>query len=210
MNNLVIVFAKNPQPGKCKTRLAKSIGDEKALEVYKELLKHTARTIGKVKANRAVFYSEEIRSGDLWSDTKFQKQVQSKGHLGQKMQAAFAWGFAQGFSKICIVGSDLFELRASDLENAFLKLDQNDAVFGPANDGGYYLMGMSRFYKNAFLKKAWSTEIVLQKTLEDLKGLSLAFLDTKTDIDTVEDLAKHPEFHPYIPAQMLRKLSKDL
>ncbi|MBZ9627177.1 TIGR04282 family arsenosugar biosynthesis glycosyltransferase [Psychroflexus sp. CAK57W] len=206
MKKLVIVFAKNPEPGKCKTRLAKSIGDEKALEVYKELIKHTAKTIGNANTSRAVFYSEEIQTQDLWNDTLFQKEIQSNGHLGQKMQAAFEWGFEQGYSKICIVGSDLFELETSDIDKAFQELEQTDIVFGPANDGGYYLMGMTRFYKNAFLEKAWSTESVLEKTIEDLKGLKLAFLKTKTDIDTLEDLAKHPEFHHYIPDHILKTL----
>lgn len=209
MENLVIVFAKNPELGKCKTRLAKSIGDEKALEVYKELLKHTAKTIGNVNASRAVFYSEEIQKKDIWNDNLFQKQVQIEGHLGEKIQAAFEWGFDQGYSKICIVGSDLFELETSDIEKAFHELEQNDAVFGPANDGGYYLMGMTRFYKKAFLDKAWSTETVLGKTVEDLKGLNIAFLETKTDIDTVEDLMKHPEFHYYIPQNILKTSTKN-
>lgn len=206
MENLVIVFAKNPELGKCKTRLAKSIGNEKALEVYEKLIKHTAKTISNVNTSRAVFYSEEIQNQDLLDDALFQKQVQSQGHLGQKMQAAFEWGFEQGYSKICIVGSDLFELKASDIENAFQELEQNNIVFGPANDGGYYLMGMTQLYKSAFLEKEWSTETVLQKTIEDLQGLNIAFLETKTDIDTVEDLVKHPEFHHYIPNEILKEL----
>jgi rSAM/selenodomain-associated transferase 1 len=207
MDNLIIVFAKNPELGTCKTRLAKSIGDEKALEVYKELIVHTARTLSQVKASRVVFYSEKIETHDFWDDALFQKQVQSKGHLGQKMQAAFEWGFAQGYTKICIVGSDLFELEVSDIEEAFRQLQQNDIVFGPANDGGYYLMGMAQLYKNAFLDKAWSTSSVLQQTIEDLSDLTIAFLNTKTDIDTVEDLAKHRELHNYIPKTILNTLN---
>lgn len=209
MENLIIVFAKNPEPGKCKTRLAKSIGDEKALEVYRELLKHTAETIGKVNAHRAVFYSEEIHQNDFWDEALFQKQVQSRGHLGKKMQAAFEWGFNRDYSKICIVGSDLLELEPEDVERAFDELEHKDLVFGPASDGGYYLMGMARFYKNAFLDKAWSTETVLENTLKDLEGLNISYLETKTDIDTVEDLVKHPEFHKYIPNQILNKLRQD-
>lgn len=207
MEKLVIVFAKNPGLGKCKTRLAKSIGDGKALEVYKKLIQHTAKTISNVNASRAVFYSEEIQEKDFWEDSKFQKQVQIQGHLGQKMQAAFEWGFAKGYSKICIVGSDLFELETTDINKAFQELEESDVVFGPANDGGFYLMGMNRFYKKAFLEKAWSTETVLKKTIQDLEGLDIAFLETKTDIDTVEDLVKHPEFHEYISNSILKKLT---
>ncbi|MFO7743791.1 MAG: TIGR04282 family arsenosugar biosynthesis glycosyltransferase [Psychroflexus sp.] len=207
MEKLVIVFAKNPELGKCKTRLAKSIGDKKALEVYKELIQHTAKTIGTVNASRAVFYSEEIQNRDFWDDTLFQKKVQGDGHLGQKMQIAFEWGFEQGYSKICIVGSDLFELRTSDIEKAFQELDKTDMVFGPANDGGYYLMGMSKLHQNAFLKKAWSTETVLEKTIQDLQGLNLTFLEAKTDIDTVEDLVIYSDFHNYIPNQILKELT---
>lgn len=114
------------------------------------------------------------------------------------MAATFEWGFAQGYTKICIVGSDLLELETSYIAQAFHELMQNNLVFGSANDGGYYLMGMNKFYKNAFLEKAWSTEVVLQKTLEDLKGLSVAFLQTKTDIDTIKNALGHPEFKAII------------
>jgi rSAM/selenodomain-associated transferase 1 len=203
MDKLVIVFAKNPELGKCKTRLAESIGDEKALEIYKKLIKHTAKTLSKVNANRAVFYSEEIQNQDFWDDEIFQKQVQTQGHLGQKMQAAFDWGFHKGYKQVCIVGSDLFELEVSDIHNAFQALETHDLVFGPAEDGGYYLMGMSAFYPEAFKDKAWSTELVLKKTLQDLKGKSFQLLKEKNDIDTVDDLKKHREFHHFIPHKFL-------
>jgi len=201
MKELVIVFAKNPELGKCKTRLAKSIGDEKALNIYKELIKHTANTLKQVKADLVVFYSEAIQRKDLWDDDYFQKQVQIEDHLGEKMKAAFEWGFAQGYSKICIVGSDLMELEATDIEKAFMELNDNRVVFGPANDGGFYLMGMTQLYHKAFLNKAWSTESVLEKTLQDLEGLPIALLGTKTDIDYVEDALKHPELQAIIKRQ---------
>ena len=198
-----MVFAKNPELGKCKTRLAKSIGDEKALEIYKTLLRHTAETLAQVEADRVVFYSEQIQHRDLWDENVFQKQVQIQGHLGEKMQAAFEWGFAQGYSKICIVGSDLMELQASDLDQAFLELENHDVVFGPAQDGGFYLMGMTQLYKQAFLNKAWSTETVLENTLRDLKGLEYALLETKTDIDYVENALQHEELKAIIEGKMV-------
>ena len=198
-----MVFAKNPELGKCKTRLAKSIGDEKALEIYKTLLRHTAETLAQVEADRVVFYSEQIQHSDLWDENVFQKQVQIQGHLGEKMQAAFEWGFAQGYSKICIVGSDLMELQASDLDQAFLELENHDVVFGPAQDGGFYLMGMTQLYKRAFLDKAWSTETVLEDTIRDIKGLKYALLETKTDIDYVENALQHQELKAIIERKMV-------
>jgi rSAM/selenodomain-associated transferase 1 len=203
MDKLVIVFAKNPELGKCKTRLAVSIGDENTLAVYKALIQYTAQVLSKLKEDCVVFYSEDIQTDDLWDDAKFQKQVQSQGHLGKKMQAAFEWGFHKGYKQVSIVGSDLFELEVSDIHDAFQALETNDLVFGPAEDGGYYLMGMSAFYPEAFKDKAWSTELVLKETLQDLKGKSFQLLKEKNDIDTVDDLKKYKKFHHFIPNKFL-------
>jgi glycosyltransferase A (GT-A) superfamily protein (DUF2064 family) len=119
------------------------------------------------------------------------------------MQAAFEWGFAQGYSKICIVGSDLMELQSTDLDQAFQELEAHDVVFGPAQDGGFYLMGMTQLYKRAFLDKAWSTETVLEDTLQDLKGFKYALLETKTDIDYVENALQHQELKAIIEGNIV-------
>ena len=203
MDKLVIVFTKNPEIGKCKTRLAVSIGDENTLAVYKTLIQYTAQVLSKLKEDCVVFYSEDIQTDDLWDDANFQKQVQSQGHLGKKMQAAFEWGFHKGYKQVCIVGSDLFELEVSDIHDAFQALETHDLVFGPAEDGGYYLMGMSAFHPEAFKDKAWSTELVLKETLQDLKSNSFQLLKEKNDIDTVDDLKKYQEFHHFIPNKFL-------
>ena len=203
MDKLVIVFAKNPEIGKCKTRLAVSIGDENTLAVYKTLIQYTAQVLSKLKEDCVVFYSEDIQTDDLWDDANFQKQVQSQGHLGKKMQAAFEWGFHKGYKQVCIVGSDLFELEVSDIHDAFQALETHDLVFGPAEDGGYYLMGMSALHSEAFKDKAWSTELVLKETLKDLKSNSFQLLKEKNDIDIVDDLKKYKEFHHFIPNKFL-------
>lgn len=204
--NLVIVFTRNPELGKCKTRLAASIGNENALEVYKKLIQHTSQCVQKVNADAVAFYTEKIQLNDAWPDEHFQKQIQIEGHLGAKMQVAFEWGFAKGYAKICIVGSDLFSLETSDIHEAFLKLGKSDLVLGPAEDGGYYLMGMKKLYPEAFRNKTWSTNTVLKETLQDLQRKSVTLLPSKNDIDTVEDLIQHPAFHPYIPVEVLAKL----
>ena len=203
MDKLVIVFAKNPELGKCKTRVAVSIGDENTLAVYKTLIQYTAQVLSKLKEDCVVFYSEDIQTDDLWDDANFQKQVQSQGHLGKKMQAAFEWGFHKGYKQVCIVGSDLFELEVSDIHDAFQALETHDLVFGPAEDGGYYLMGMSALHSEAFKDKAWSTELVLKETLHDLEGNSFQLLKEKNDIDTIDDLKKYQEFHHLIPNKFL-------
>lgn len=201
----MIVFTRNPELGKCKTRLAASIGNRNALDVYKKLIHHTSHCVQKVDADAVAFYTEKIQLNDAWLDEHFQKQIQIEGHLGEKMQAAFQWGFAKGYSKICIVGSDLYSLEASDISKAFLQLEKTDLVFGPAEDGGYYLMGMKKLHAEAFRNKAWSTDKVLKETLADLNGKSVTLLHTQNDIDTLEDLIKHSELHQFIPKEVRDK-----
>lgn len=194
---LLIVFTKNPELGKCKTRLAKSIGDKAALEVYNRLIKHTAEIVQNSGVDVAIFYSEYIEDNDFWSNSDFQKQVQVEGHLGKKMQSAFQYGFDKSYSKICIIGTDLLDLEISDIKDAFQLLEKTDLVFGPAEDGGYYLMGMRKMISEAFLNKAWSTNSVLEQTLEDTKKFSHSLLKIKNDIDTIEDLKAYQEFSRY-------------
>ncbi len=203
--NLIIVFTRNLELGKCKTRLAASIGDKNALAIYKILIQHTSNCVQAVDADAVAFYTENIQKNDAWPDSFFQKQLQIEGHLGKKMQTAFQWGFSKGYENICIVGSDLFSLKVSDLVEAFHALTKKDLVFGPAKDGGYYLMGMKKLHPEAFLNKAWSTETVLNETLSDLEGKSIALLQTKNDVDTVEDLIQHPELFEYIPHHIKEK-----
>ena len=138
-NQALIIFTRNPELGKCKTRLAKTIGDESALNVYIHLLKHTQKEAIKVDADRFVFYSEEICEHDLWDSKHFYKKLQQGDDLGQRMQNAFKQLFELGYAKVCIVGSDLLELQHDIVENAFKELETNEVVLGPAMDGGYYL-----------------------------------------------------------------------
>lgn len=186
---LLLIFTKNPELGKCKTRLAKSIGNEKALFVYQHLLQHTAKEVSKTKSDIALFYTNFVDENDLWSNN-YHKKIQIEGHLGEKMKEAFQWGFNLGYKKVCIIGTDLLSLEAKDVHESFKLLDKNEIVFGPAEDGGYYLMAMKKLYKEAFLNKAWSTSLVLEQTIKDLPLLKIGYLKTKNDIDTFEDLKK--------------------
>lgn len=196
--NLLIIFAKNPVIGRCKTRLAKGIGPENALAVYRILLQHTAQTTRNLKVDKEVFYTDFIDNEDNWDSTIFKKGLQSPGDLGQKMQTAFEAGFKKGYQKIVLIGTDLITLESSDIEKAFEALDSNTVVFGPAQDGGYYLIGLSQMKPELFKNIPWSTSKVLTKSLEKIDH-TYQLLQIKNDIDTVEDLAEIPVFLPFIP-----------
>ncbi|MBL4754195.1 MAG: TIGR04282 family arsenosugar biosynthesis glycosyltransferase [Flavobacteriales bacterium] len=189
-DRLLMVFVKNPDLGKVKTRLAATVGDEKALEVYKRLLAHTRDISLSVKAKRAVYYHERIAEDDLWTHDDFQKHLQLGGSLGEKMLDAFKNAFEGEYQKVIIIGSDCIEINAEIINYAFNSLDTNDTVVGPAQDGGYYLLGMQKLHPMLFCNKGWSKKDVLLDTVCDLKneGLSFELLDTLSDVDVESDL----------------------
>ena len=140
--NALIIFVRNPKLGKVKTRLAKTIGNEKALEVYNDLLFHTMTETQNLDCDKYVFYDENIETKDLWSEKIYEKQMQFGKDLGAKMQNAFQTLFDLGYQNCIIIGSDLFDLETNHIYEAFNKLKRNEAVIGPAEDGGYYLLGL--------------------------------------------------------------------
>lgn len=187
-SNLLIVFVKNAVIGKAKTRLAKTIGNEAAFEVYKELIAITERETQNVSnCDLHVFFSSEITE-DYWlGQIKF---VQQGNDLGERMKSAFIHGFDLGYERIVGVGSDLPDLNAKIIEEGFQLLEKNDAAFGPSEDGGYYLIGMSKMIDCIFENKPWSTEELLEITLSELseKEMNTGLLVELNDIDTIEDL----------------------
>ena len=190
MKTGLIIFVRKPELGKVKTRLAASIGDEKALEVYKELLLHTKNITQNIAADKFVFYHNEIVLDDIWNAAGFYKMLQADGDLGYKMEEAFATIFKRGYEKVLIIGSDCFQLNESILKEALHLLEQNDSVIGPANDGGYYLLGMDRHYPHLFKGKTWSSPDVFLDTLLDIQKLKLSYsiLPTLNDVDEEKDL----------------------
>jgi len=145
-----------------------------------------------------VFYTDFIDHEDNWDSTIYKKELQRPGDLGQKMQAAFEAGFNEGYQKIVLIGTDLITLEASDIQKAFEALNSNTAVFGPAQDGGYYLIGLAQMKPELFKNIPWSTAEVLTRSLEKIDD-TYQLLQIKNDIDTVEDLAEIPVFLPFIP-----------
>lgn len=197
-DTLLLVFTRNPELGKCKTRLAKTIGNENALTVYKMLLEHTVNVTKDINCNKAVYYSVKIRENDLWSENIYQKYQQHGNDLGERMYNAFKKGFEAGYKKVLIVGSDLYDLTPKHIEKAINELDSNDIVIGPALDGGYYLLGMNELHSLVFKNKEWGTETVRKDTLNDLKNKKVSLLETLNDIDVFDDIKVYEVFQPYL------------
>ncbi|WP_368506669.1 TIGR04282 family arsenosugar biosynthesis glycosyltransferase [Zobellia sp. 1_MG-2023] len=196
--NLLLIFTRNPQLCKCKTRLAATVGNETALDIYKFLLNHTVNITKDLNAAKQVWYSEEIWADDIWSPSIFDKRLQQGNDLGIRMAKAFQDGFASGFERIIIIGSDMYDLDQNDIQNAFSQLKKNDFVVGPAEDGGYYLLGMNSFKSELFSNKDWGKETVLASTLENLKNEKYHILEARNDVDVYEDIKDINAFKPYL------------
>ena len=192
MENALIIFVRNLEKGKVKSRLAKDIGDNKALDVYKYLLQHTRNVAIGTRCSHFVFYSDYVHVNDVFDDDCFTKAIQRGDELGERMINAFEHVFHLGCKIICIIGSDCYELQSEHISEAFQQLKSNDVVVGPTIDGGYYLLGMKQLHQPVFQSKEWGTSSVYDDTIADLKQANLSYssLPTLNDIDLVDDLLK--------------------
>lgn len=191
---LLIIFVKNPELGKVKTRLAATIGENKALNIYKKLLDHTRKTAINVQTDKVVFYSDFIDHSDEWEEKIFQKKVQNGAALGERMHNAFKWAFEKKYDAVCVIGSDCYELTEEVLIGAFKKLETKNVVVGPSFDGGYYLLGMTKLFPSLFKNKHWSTGTVFKETINDIEihNLSASLLEVLHDVDVESDLKMLP------------------
>ncbi len=194
MNKLaLIIFIKNPENGKVKTRLAKDIGDAGALQVYKNLLDYTKKITLDLRCDKLLFYSDFIDEHDGWSPLIYAKHLQRGKDLGDRMYNAFCDAFLT-HKAVIIIGSDCIELTTKILKDGIAALQSHDVIIGPALDGGYYLIGMRTMHPEFFSNKQWSTSTVFKDTLQDVRRLKLTYkvLPVLSDIDTREDLTKSP------------------
>ena len=198
MRDLLRIFTRNPQLGKVKTRLAADVGLETALRIYETLLHHTRSVTEQLRVDRQVLFSEVLEKDGIWRSSRFQKGLQRGNDLGDRMANAFADGFSRGYEKVVIIGTDLYGLQQKDLEDAFDTLDESEVVIGPAEDGGYYLLGMRSMRRELFSQKDWGTSRVLDQTLKDLIGIPISLLRRQNDIDVLEDLTGLPDLEKLI------------
>lgn len=188
--NKLIIFAKQPKLGKVKTRLASTIGDEKTLKIYFELLEVTKNVTSVIDAEKIVYW-DELRDGHPNEfEFGYQNRIQTTGELGFKMENAFQYEFNLSARKIVIIGTDCPYLTKDIFEVAYSELDHVDFVVGPALDGGYYLLGMKEFSPFIFHSIPWSTKDVLSLTIESIRknNKTFALLKELSDIDDINDL----------------------
>ena len=188
MTSGVIIFIKNLEIGKAKTRVAATVGDDKALGIYKALLSITKDVIKDNEADKHLFYSHFINTGDDWQNEFFSKYIQAAGDLGDKMKDAFDRVLDIN-DKAIIIGSDCPYLSEDIIQEALDALDSKDVVIGPTFDGGYYLLGMKCLIPELFDNMVFSTRSVYDDTLERINKLSLSHhkLATLHDVDYYED-----------------------
>lgn len=194
----LIIFIKNPELGKVKTRLAATIGDHNALKVYHFLSNHAKEVALKLNADRFLFYSSFIDDSDIWDKEYFIKKLQdSSPDLGQKMFTAFSQLKDQGYQKVMIMGSDCYDINVDILKEGFCQLDSHEVVLGPAFDGGYYAIGFNfnllaekDLLTDVFLNKTWSHDQVASEAKSAIAkhGFSLHQLPTLSDVDVEADI----------------------
>jgi len=200
-------MTKWPAYGRCKSRLSKDIGKAYALKIQKKILMHTLSVSKFLEKDCHLDITLGINGIGLESSERWCKRIginnfnlQGRGSLGEKMRRQVLINKRAINNKkrdYLIIGTDLPDLSHLDLLEAMSKLRENDIVFGPSEDGGYWLMGLSkeiatRNLIHPFINVKWSSQNVLQNTLDNLSNLKLkiGFLKCKVDIDTIKDIEK--------------------
>lgn len=195
--NALLVFAKPPTPGRVKTRLTPPLSHAEAAELYSCMLKDTlAKAKSLPGAERFVLYADEEGAVEYFRGIAPDVELfpQEGGTLGDRMERAFARAFARGFRRVVIIGSDSPDLPPGIVESAFALLckENVDVVFGPSEDGGYYLLAMKRLHGELFRGIPWSSGSVLEDSLARCAaaGLKVELLPVWYDLDTVADLRR--------------------
>lgn len=192
MKKAIIIFQKNAELGKVKTRLAEGVGDQAALAIYTLLVDYTHEVLAGTEATKFLFYSNYIPEEDAEFGDDYKFELQSSGDLGKKMCEAFAHVFKNDYDQVLVIGTDCAELSVALIAEAFQSLTNHQVVLGPATDGGYYLLGMREFIPGVFDHIPWSTDQVAGLTKEYLlqNDISFKLLKTLSDVDHQEDWEK--------------------
>lgn len=200
----LILFMRYPEPGRTKTRLIPALGAEGAANLQRQMTEYAVRLAQELFVRRKVCVEIRYEGGDLtamqnWLGAELDFRPQGSGDLGARMQWAFDAAFAEDFDQVIVIGTDCPDLTAEILATAFAALKRHELVLGPAQDGGYYLMGWNRPLVPLLQGIAWGTDTVLATTLVKAAeiGVPPFLLPTLNDVDRPEDIAYvHFDHHP--------------
>jgi uncharacterized protein len=197
-SRVLLVFAKSPKPGKVKTRLQPAVSPQIAAALHAACIADTMQLVRKVRGCEVIVFAAGGAS-------YFRKLAKKPGtgarlpvlpqrgvDLGARMASAFRKCFGMGYRQAVVIGTDTPWMGADRVRRAFADMKRNDVVIGPAEDGGYYLLGMRKFVAEIFREIPWSTERVLDLTLEKITVLKLRgkLLRRDFDLDRPMDLEK--------------------
>jgi len=183
----LIIFLKAPRIGTVKTRLAKSIGEQRACDAYRTMVESVLKSLNSL-ANVDLWFAPDDGEDEIkaWLRESWRAFPQGGGDLGERLKRGFEKTFGEGSQRVVIIGSDCPEIRAEDIRAAWQKLKDHDLVVGPATDGGYWLIGLRTPQPKLFENISWSSEQVLAETLQRAKalGLRIQLLRILSDVDT--------------------------
>ncbi len=198
--NRLILFTRYPEPGRTKTRLIPCLGAQGAAALQRNMTERLLAVARRYATGRACSLEIRYEGGTLrkvlrWLGPHIRVVPQGDGHLGRRMGRAFEAAFEAGAVRAVLVGTDIPGITPSTLKRAFRTLAHHDLVFGPAEDGGYYLVGMHRrtgreAIFRIFGAMPWGTSAVLGKTLDVARryGFTFALTESLRDVDRPEDL----------------------
>jgi len=206
--NAILYFVKYPTPGKVKTRLAQTIGEDKAADLYRQLAQDNFYILRECKNTDLIVVfdppedQEKVHQWLFWGD----RYVPQSGiGLGHRLTHAFQWAFGQGYKRVAAYGSDTLRLTTIIVEQGFIALQDADVVIGPAKDGGYYLIGTSSSQPELFEGMKWSTSEVLSQTYQIIHHLKLKY-HTLCPLEDMDDV-KSGGVHEFINNELEKRRS---
>lgn len=194
-DHVLIVVAKEPVPGRTKTRLCPPLSPDAAADLYRCLLLDTLGLMQRLEgADHSLAYTP-ASARDYFarmSPNGFRLVAQRGADLGERLSNALEQHFELGYRRVVIMNSDGPTLPLACLQEAFSGLDRADITLGPGHDGGYYLIGMKRLHPELFQGIDWSTEQVIPQTLAVCRRLKLSVhrLAEWYDVDVAADLVR--------------------
>lgn len=182
-----MIMLKEPRAGRVKTRLGKDIGMTTAAWWFRHQSRSLLRRIRDRKWDIVLSVSPDTSVSSREWPQNLPRMAQGTGDIGQRMSRAFQ---NLGRGPIVLIGGDIPGVNPLHIQKAFEELKRSDIVFGPANDGGFWLVGMRqvRCPQNLFQNVRWSTEFALSDTLANIPEAKVGFVDTMSDVDTAADL----------------------